>query len=69
LINLSGQRDWTAVLGDRSEDAEEFYCLLDEYSTAEHARQFILGLSNEFDEDLLIVFDGALYSRVSKVTD
>jgi hypothetical protein len=39
---LSGQRDWTGVLGAVSEDGEEFYCQSDEYITAEHARKFIL---------------------------
>jgi transposase len=66
---LSGQRDWTGVLGALSEDGEEFYCQSDEYITAEHARKFILALSNEFDEDLLVVLDGAPYFRARKVTE
>jgi len=57
------------VLGAVSEDGEEFYCQSDEYITAEHARKFILALSNEFDEDLIVVLDGAPYFRASKVTE
>jgi transposase len=66
---LSGQRDWTGVLGAVSEDGEEFYCQSDEYITGEHARKFILALSNEFDEDLIVVLDGAPYFRSSTVTE
>ena len=66
---MSGQRDWTGILGAVSEDGEEFYCQSDEYITAEHAREFILALSNEFDEDLIVVLDGAPYFRASKVTE
>ena len=68
-VELSGQRDWTGVLGAVSEDGEEFYCQSDEYITSEHARQFILALSKEFDEDLIVVLDGAPYFRASKVTE
>lgn len=57
------------MLGAVSEEGEEFYCQSDEYITAEHARKFILALSNEFDEDLIVVLDGAPYFRSSKVTD
>lgn len=57
------------MLGAVSEDGAEFDGQSDEYITAEHARKFILALSKEFDEDLLVVLDGAPYFRASKVTD
>lgn len=69
MFELSGQREWTGVLGAISEDGEEFYCQSDEYNTGEHAREFIGVLSNEFDDDLLIVLDGAPYFQASNVTD
>lgn len=68
-VELSGQRDLTGILGAVTEDREEFFCQSDEYITGEHARQFILALSKEFDEDFLIVLDGAPYFQSSKVTD
>lgn len=57
------------MFGAVSEDGEEFYCQLDEYITGEHARKFILALSNEFDDYLIIVLDGTPYFRSSSVTE
>jgi hypothetical protein len=41
---LSGQRDWTCVLGAITEDGDRFVSRFDEYVTAEHAKHFILAL-------------------------
>ena len=68
-VELSGQRDWTGVLGAVTENGDEFYCQCDEYITGEHAKKFILALSNEFDGDLIVVLDGAPYFQAAKVTD
>lgn len=57
------------MLGAVTENGDAFYCRCDEYITGEHARKFILALSNEFDEDLIVVLDGAPYFQSSKVTD
>jgi hypothetical protein len=37
--------------------------------TAEHAKHVILALCEEFQEDLIVVLDGAPYFRASAVTD
>ncbi len=37
--------------------------------TADHAKYFILALCQEFENDLIIVLDGAPYLRVSAITD
>ena len=37
--------------------------------TAEHAKHFILALCEEFEEDLIVVLDGAPYFQASAVTD
>jgi transposase len=37
--------------------------------TAEHAKHFILALCDEFEDDLLVVLDGAPYFQASAVTD
>lgn len=57
------------MLGAVTEDGDGFYCQCDEYITGEHAKQFILALSNEFDDNLIVVLDGAPYFQSSKVTD
>ncbi len=41
----------------------------EEYVTSEHAKHFILALSKEFEDDLLIVLDGAPYFQASAVTE
>ena len=41
----------------------------EEYLTAEHAKHIILTLWKEFEDDLLIVLDGAPYFQASAVTD
>jgi transposase len=60
-VELSGQRDWTCLLGAITEDGDRFFARFEEYVTAEHAKCFILALCKEFKNDLLIVLDGAPY--------
>ena len=68
-VELSGLRDWTCVLGAVTEDGDSFFARFPEYVTAEHAKHFILALYKEFEEDLIVVHDGASYFRASAVTD
>jgi len=68
-VELSGQRDWTCLLGAITEDGDRFFSRLTEYITAEHAKHFILALCEEFEEDLIVVLDGAPYFQASAVTD
>ena len=68
-VELSGQRDWTCLLGAITEDGDRFFSRFEEYVTAEHAKHFILALCEEFQEDLIVVLDGAPYFRASVVTD
>ncbi|MCQ4333137.1 IS630 family transposase [Natronomonas sp. F2-12] len=67
-VELSGQRDWTCLLGAITENGDRFFSRFTEYVTAEHAKHFILALCEEFEEDLLVVLDGASYFQ-SAVTD
>ena len=64
-VELSGQRDWTCLLGAITEDGERFFSRFTEYVTADHAKHFILALCEEFEEDLIIVLDGAPYFQRS----
>jgi len=68
-VELSGQRDWTCLLGAITEDGDRFFSRFEEYVTAAHAKHFILALCKEFEDDLIIVLDGAPYFRASAVTD
>ncbi|WEL27393.1 Transposase (plasmid) [Haloferax volcanii] len=71
-VKLSGQRDWTCLLGAITEDGDRgdrFFSRFEEYVTAEHAKYFILALCKEFEDDLLVVLDGAPYFQASAVTD
>ncbi|UHQ98853.1 IS630 family transposase (plasmid) [Natrinema zhouii] len=68
-VELSGQRDWTCLLGAITEDGDRFFSRFEEYVTAEHARHFILALCKEFEDNLIIVLDGAPYFQASAVTD
>ncbi|WIV66826.1 IS630 family transposase [Natrialbaceae archaeon AArc-T1-2] len=68
-VELSGQRDWTCLLGAITEDGDRFFSRFEEYVTADHAKHFILALCQEFEDDLIIVLDGAPYFRASAVTD
>ncbi|MFC7197819.1 IS630 family transposase [Halosimplex aquaticum] len=68
-VELSGQRDWTCLLGAITEDGDRFFSRFEEYVTADHAKHFILALCEEFEDDLLVVLDGAPYFQASAVTD
>ncbi|TMT81676.1 IS630 family transposase [Haloterrigena sp. H1] len=68
-VELSGQRDWTCLLGAITEDGDRFFSRFEEYVTADHVKHFILALCKEFEDDLIIVLDGAPYFRASAVTD
>jgi len=59
------------LLGAITEDGDRFFSRFTEYVTAEHAKHFILALCEEFEEDLLVVLDGASYfqSAVTDLTD
>jgi len=68
-VELSGLRDWTCLLGAVTEGGESFFARFPEYVTADHARHFIFALYEEFEDDLIVVLDGASYFRASAVTD
>ncbi|MWV39786.1 IS630 family transposase [Natrialba sp. INN-245] len=68
-VELSGQRDWTCLLGAITEDGERFFSLFTEYVTADHAKHSILALCKEFEDDLIVVLDGAPYFQALAVTD
>jgi len=62
-IELSGQRDWTCLLGAVTENGDCFFSRFTEYVTADHAKHIILSLCKEFEEDLIVVLDGHRISR------
>ncbi|WP_136689348.1 IS630 family transposase [Halorhabdus amylolytica] len=68
-VKLSGQRDWTCLLGAITEDGDRFFSRFEEYVTADHAKHFILALCEEFEDNLIVVLDGAPYFQASAVTD
>ena len=68
-VELSGQRDWTCLLGAITEDGDRFFARFEEYVTAEHAKHFILSLCEEFEDNLLVMLDRAPYFQASAVTD
>jgi len=68
-VELSGQRDWTCLLGAVTDDGKCFFSRFTEYVTGAHAKHFILVLCGEFEDDLIIVLDGAPYFQASAVTD
>jgi hypothetical protein len=43
-VELSGQRDWTCVLGAITVLGDRFFSRFEEYVTAEHAKHFIFAL-------------------------
>ena len=57
------------MLGASTEDGDRFFSRFEEYVTAGHAKHFILALCNEFEDDLIVVLDGAPYFQASAVTD
>ncbi len=71
--HAAGRRTlWPArldVLARRDHRKRRFFSRFEEYVTAEHAKQFILSLCKEFEDDLIVVLDGAPYFQVSTVTN
>ena len=43
-VELSGQRDWTCLLGAITEDGDRFFSRFTEYVTAEYAKHSILAV-------------------------
>ena len=56
-------------MGAITEDGDRFFSRFEEYVTAAHAKHFILSLCQEFEDDLIVVLDGAPYFQASAVTD
>lgn len=56
------------LLGAITEEGDRFFSRFQEYVTADHAKQFILELCNDFEDDLIVVLDGAPYFQASVVT-
>lgn len=40
-------------------DGDRFFARFEEYVTGDHARHFILALYEKFQEDLIVILDGA----------
>jgi transposase len=57
------------LLGAITENGERFFSRFEEYVTADHAKHFILALCEEFEDDLIVVLDGAPYFQASDVAD
>ena len=60
-VALSGQRDWTCLLGAITEDGDRVFSRFTEYVTADHAKHLTLALCEEFEDELIVVLDGAPY--------
>jgi transposase len=56
-------------LGANTEDGDRFFSRFEEYVIADHAKHFILESCEEFEDDLIVVLDGAPYFQASAVTD
>jgi transposase len=52
-----------------TENGDRFFSRFEEYVTAAHAKHFILALCKGFEDDLIVVLDGAPYFQASAVTD
>jgi hypothetical protein len=68
-VALSGQRDWTCLLGPITENGDRFLSRFEERVTAGHAKHFVLVLCEKFQDNLITVPDGVPYFRASAVTD
>ena len=68
-VELSGQRDWTWLLGAITKDGDCLFSRFTESVIADHAKHFILALCEEFKGSLVVVPDGAPYFHASAVTD
>jgi transposase len=68
-VELSGLRDLTCLLGAVTEDGESFFARFPEYVTADYAKHFILEIYEEFENDLIVLLNGASHFRASTVMD
>jgi hypothetical protein len=68
-VGLSGQRDWTRLLGPITENGVRCLSRFEERVTAGHAKHFVLALCEKFQDNLITVPDEAPYFRASAVTD
>ncbi len=68
-VKLSGQRDWTYLLGAITILGDRFFSRFKESVTAECTKHFILALCQEFEDDLIVVLDGVPYLQALAVTD
>jgi hypothetical protein len=66
---LSGQHEWTCVLGAITGDGGQLFSRFTEYATAECAKIIIYTLCKYFRDDFLIVLDGAPYFQVLAVRE
>jgi len=57
------------LLGAITEDGYRFFSRFTEYVTANHAKQFIVVLCEECEDNLIMVLDGAPYLQAAAVTD
>jgi transposase len=59
----------TRLFGAITENGGRFFSRFEEYVTADYAKHFIFALCTEFEDDLIVVLDGAPYFQASAVTD
>jgi transposase len=57
------------LLGAITADGDRVFSRFTEYVTGEYAKHFILALCEEFEDDLIVVLNGAPYLQASAVTD
>jgi hypothetical protein len=60
-VKLSGQRNWTCLLGTITKDGDRFFSRFSMYVTAYHTKHLILALYEEFEDNLIIILDTASY--------
>ena len=56
-VELSGQRDWTCLLGAITVFGDRFFSRFEKYVTADRAKHFILAVCKEFEDDFIVVLD------------
>lgn len=67
-VERSGQHDWPCVSGANTENRARFVARCQEYVTAARATHFILAVCDEFEDDLLVMLDGASSFKASPGT-
>ncbi len=68
-IVLSGQRDWTVLLGAVIEGGDRFFSRFEEYVSVTFAKHLFLTLFKEFEYDQTIVLDRTLSFQALAVMD